>query len=593
MLPSAPGAEALPNPPTMRRILAAALLLLAVNLAVYGPTLSHSFVWDDHEQVVDNARLRDWKSLPEFWKADILSLSRPGSVRSNYYRPLFFVQYLLYYQAFGLDTVAWHALAIVHHFLACLAAWAFLARLGFSFEVALSASLLFAVHPAHGESVSWIAAAFNDPPAATALLLALSAFTLWMRGGRPRHAALAAAGFAVALCLKESALSGLLLLPLVAWFVGREVPLAPGQKRARALAGFAPWIAVAVLYFLVRARAVLDPFGMSPGTPPLLALLPTFPILMLFYVRLLVWPMGLSPSYPLRYVTDPLAPAAVLSMAGLALLALVLWRVTRGRPVLRSAALWTVLAVLPALNVFSFREYYLVHQRYLYLAALGLCLAVAWLLVGVRAPLVRRGILAGVVLLWSASDLYHDRFWATDTALWRRIGEIDPGNPAAFDWLGARAVEAGDLDGAEALYRRSMAADPGSPLGAWNLAVLLHVRRGRPADALPYYERALAVFRKLEPRYHNEHLSALINYGACLDQVGRHREALQAFLHARRTPPHPARAFANAAVLLQREGRAGDVEAVLQEGLAWHPQDAALARMLAEIRRQTRRPATP
>jgi tetratricopeptide (TPR) repeat protein len=197
------------------------------------------------------------------------------------------------------------------------------------------------------------------------------------------------------------------------------------------------------------------------------------------------------------------------------------------------------------------------------------------------------------VVLWSASTVYHDRFWASDTALWRRIAEVDPGNPAAFDWLGAQAVEAGDLDAAEALYRRSMAADPGSPLGAWNLAVLLHVRRAHPADALPYYERALAAFRRLEPRYHDEHLNAWINYGACLDQVGRHADALQVFLDARRTPPHPARAFANAAVLLQQEGRFRDVEAVLVEGLGWHPQDAVLSRMLAETRRSAPRPSVP
>jgi len=576
----------------MPRILAVALLL-AVNLAVYAPTLGHSFVWDDHEQVVENPHLRDWKSLPEFWKTDILSLSRAGQARSNYYRPLFYVQYLLYYKAFGLHAAAWHALAILQHCLACLAAWAFLKRLGLSFEVAVSAALLFAVHPAHGESVSWVAAAFNDPPAATALLLALGAYAEWMRAGRMRDAILGTVGFAVALCLKESALSGVLLLPLVAWYVGRDVPLAPGRKRTRALAGYAPWIAVTVVYFAVRARAVLDPFGMSPGTPSLATLFPTFPVLMLFYVRLLLWPLGLSPSYPLRYVTDPRAPAVLGSVAALALLALALWRATRGRPVLRFAALWTVLAVLPALNVFSFREYYLVHQRYLYLAVLGLCLAIAWLLAGLRSSAVRHAVLGTVVLVWGASNLYHDRFWATDTALWRRIAEVDPGNPAAFDWLGARALAAGNVDEAEALYRRSVAADPASPLGPWNLAVLLHVRRGRPAEALPYYERALVAFRKVDPRYRDEHLSAWINYGACLDQVGRHDDALRAFLEARRMPPHPARAFANAAVLLQREGRAQDVEAVLLEGLGWHPQDAVLARMLAEIRRTAPRPPVP
>jgi tetratricopeptide (TPR) repeat protein len=196
-------------------------------------------------------------------------------------------------------------------------------------------------------------------------------------------------------------------------------------------------------------------------------------------------------------------------------------------------------------------------------------------------------------VLWSTSTLYHDRFWASDTALWRRIAEVDPGNAAAFDWLGGRAREAGDLDAAEALFRRSLAADASSPLGARNLAVLLHLRRGNAALALPYYEQALQAFRRLEPRYHDEHLGARINYGVCLDQVGRYDDALRTFLDVGRTPPHPAAAFRNAAVLLQREGRTDEVEDVLSEGIAWHPEDVALSRMRADSRRQARPRSAP
>jgi predicted Zn-dependent protease len=51
-----------------------------------------------------------------------------------------------------------------------------------------------------------------------------------------------------------------------------------------------------------------------------------------------------------------------------------------------------------------------------------------------------------------------------------------------------------------------------------------------------------------------------------------------------RTPPHPPAAFRNAAVLLQRGGRFHDVEAILTEGIGWHPEDPVLTRMLAEAR---------
>jgi hypothetical protein len=69
--------------------------LVALVVAVYAPTLRYGFVWDDHEQVVDNPHIRDWSSLPELFRHDVLQLSRGGEARSNYYRPLFWVQYLV------------------------------------------------------------------------------------------------------------------------------------------------------------------------------------------------------------------------------------------------------------------------------------------------------------------------------------------------------------------------------------------------------------------------------------------------------------------------------------------------------------------
>lgn len=634
----------------------AALLLLAIaTLSTYGGTLGHEFVWDDHEQIVDNPHLRSWSSFPRLWQEDFLTLSRPGQGRSNYYRPLVFAQYQLYYQAFELNGVAWHGLALLHHLVASIAVLLFVRTLGFGRATSLVAAVLFVVHPVHTESVSWVAAAYNDPPVATFLLLALTAHVRWMSSRRPVWLMLAVLGFGIALCLKESALSFLLLVPLVELFVRLrrpatsggevgsrspwlgvlavvpfwlmlglflavevgsgwtflsthphvsftlEVVLAVGAliglyawlgRRGRIedwrgrLAGYLPYVVLAITYFYVRKVMIHTLLGVFPDAMPLGEFLKSVPWLAVYYVRLAVWPFGLSPSYPLRYLDSWLDPLAWGSIALLALGGLALVRLGRRYPVVLFGALWFGLCLLPALNTRSFRPTYLVHHRYLYLAVFGLCLIVAWALTRwIGDWRARYGLATALVLVWGGSSVYHNRYWATDEVLWRRISQVDPANPAGFDWLGSKALEAGRLDEAESHFRSSIEADSRAPQGHRNLAVLTHVHRGRPREALPLYERALESYGPLLPLRFAEYLDCRLNYAGALAEVGRADAALSIFLEAAAAPAYSARAARNAAVLLMRAGRVAEVESVLRAAAARHPQDGELRRMLAEVQR--------
>lgn len=584
-----------------RTVVWAYLSVLLLAAVVFAPTLLHTFVWDDLEQVRDNEYIRHWSSFREFWLKDILALSRKGGdLHSNYYRPLFYVQYLLLYKIFGLNTLAWHAMAILAHGLTSCAVLLFVRRLGLSLQVAWMSALLFAVHPAHGESVSWIAAAFNDPPAAAFLLLGLVAHVAWQRGKGSGYIGLGLLGYAGALCLKESGLSMLLLVPLVTWFVASA---RPWMER---LTGLAPYFGLTAVYFAVRVLTIGTAFGVYEHSKPVAEIAPTFPMLGVFYVRLLLWPFQLSPSYPLRYVPGWGDLRAWGSLLALAALAAGVFFLTRRRRVFRFGALWVVCCIWPVFNIRSFLPTYLAHQRYLYLASLGLCLAIAWALSQlVGAASVRVTVLAAILTLWSASNLYHDRFWATDMALWTRISAVDPHNPAGFDWRGARAMDeardaaaagrtnesARKLDEAEALFRGSIQADPSSPFGYHNLALLLHTLRKAPGPALPLYETAIERFAARPQSQLTDLVVTRLDRAACLGALGRGEEALREFLALADSPPYPPSAAENAAVLYLQSNRPDLVEATLARGLSRAPNDAGLLRKMAEFSLMTGRAA--
>lgn len=564
----------------------ASLFMLA--FVVFAPTLTHQFVWDDLEQVRDNEIIRQWSSFGDFWHKDILELSRKGGqYHSNYYRPLFYVQYLLYYKAFGLNTVAWHAMAIVVHALASCTVLLFLRTLRLPLEVAWSAALLFVVHPAHGESVSWVAAAFNDPPAAACLLLGLTAHARSAISGRWRFMPLAGLGYAGALCLKESGLSMLLLVALVEWYVHAARLRGDGTKSLewdRVAMRYAVYVALTFAYFVVRWLALGDPFGRYETARKLGDIAPTFPMLAAFYLKLLVWPFGMAPSYPLRYVEQWSDIAAWGSIVLVVVLGAALLWLTWRRPTLMLCCLWIPCCVWPVFNILSFIPYYLAHQRYLYLTSLSVCLAIAWLLFhGVARANVRRGVLAGVLLLWSASNVYYNFAWRTDHDLWTRICEVDPKNPAGFDWLGAQAMNKGEFAPAEKLFKDAIAADPDSPHSYRNLGVLYR-RQRRLAEAETWLQKALGVFAR---RKHNVDLWDIshcrILLAAVKAESGRTDEALRDFLSVSETPPHPPEAFGNAAVLLWQAGQMQRVEQVLLRGLSLNPSNADLLSKIVDV----------
>ncbi len=561
------------------RLLAPLAIVLLV-VVVFLPTLRYGFVWDDHEQIVDNPHLRQHTPLGELLRMDVLAFSGRQGVSSNYYRPLFNLTYAALYRAFDAAPRAWHAAALLSHALACLAVLLLARRLTVDERIAAVAAALFAVHPVHGESVSWLAAAFNDPPAAALLALGLAAHLAWLREGRAAALAAAALSFLAALGFKESAVAFLALVPLVEWIA---VPDAAGRRRAL---GWSVYAAAFALYLAARFAALGTVAGRYEGVSPWSEVLPTLPVLVAWYLRRVVWPFGLAPSYPLRLQAGWSAPAVLAGLAVCAALLVALLWWARRRPWWTFAAAWTLLCLAPALNVRSFRPAYLVHQRYLYLAVFGFCLLVARALASPRlAPAWRWSGAAAILVVFAAASLRADPAWASDAALWTRISEVDPGNAAAFDWLGTRAWKAGELDEAEALFRRSLAADPTGPQGLCNLAAFLHSARGRAAEALLLYRRSLAAFAAHPGLDAGRFAACRLNYGGALAQAGATDAALRVFLaEADRGGPQAAPAARNAAVLLRQRGETERLVSFLAAAAARHPEDRVLAAMLRDAR---------
>ncbi|HEY8494359.1 MAG TPA: tetratricopeptide repeat protein, partial [Myxococcota bacterium] len=410
--------------------------------------------------------------------------------------------------------------------------------LGLGAAGATWAAAAFALHPIASETSFPIA---SGRETALPVLFVLLAMAAWLRGRR----ALALAAGAAALWSKEQAI---VLPALVALADALRLGADPPGPRVRAWAvRLAPWLALVVLYLLVR-RAIVPPSGDPPGT--LWAWIAAHPFAPLASGLYLVQ-SAFAPTAALLYeprlevwLSVPRAALALVTFA--AVLAAALARGPRA-----AVAFWVGwmplgmafhLGWLPVEVQFS--------ERYLVLSSLALAALVA---------------LAGGGL-------------AARGPSWRPA--LAAAGAAVLILLAVLTVQrAGAYRDELAFTRRWVASDPAHANAQASLGAVL-ARHGRDDEALAALREAV----RLEPRL----AAAWYNQGVLLARNGRLDEAREAFAACLRADANDADAHYALGVLLARRGERADAEAHLRRALALRPGFGEARAALAEL---TERPA--
>ena len=559
------------------------LALAAACVAPFLPGLRGAFVYDDVKQIVGNALIQDDRRLWTALTSDVWAFKgERGESWSNYWRPGFVLWLVLNHRLFGLhSTVGWHAASVALHAAATLTAYAVLLRLGLGWTVAAAIALLFAVHPAHVESVAWISGS-PDPLLAVALLGALLCVLAARDAARgPRRAAFWTAAVVLhlaALSVKEIAV----LFPLVvavAWGVTGKAGTR-GQRVAGALVAAAPLAAASVLYLVVRTLLlgrIQVATHWSMGVPGILL---NAPQLLVFYLRQSLWPVSVGPSYPLRAVRPGALDAAAFWMPlfVLAVAGLLAWRLVRGRIAGQVGLAIFVLLLLPALNIDAFVPEHLVHDRYLYLPLLGILMVVvpplaAAAVLGLRfdPPRAERLVLGLAVFLSIPLGLAAARYaraWTSERALWERGVRSDPGS--SFNWAqyGHALLQEGEIGPAREAVDRALSIGPVT--SAFLTRSEIAVRERRFAEAEADLLKVLAA----QP----DNPLAYERLAFAYQAQGRLADAEAALRKGREWIPYRRCAFgSNLAAILYQSGRKAEALSELEQARALTARDPSPA----------------
>lgn len=409
----------------------AAALVVLLTAAAYVPSLGGGFFSDDFVYVVGNDALR---SIPA-WR---LWSFFGGPTNPYEFLPIRDMSYRFDIALFGLNPLGYHVHNLLLYALGCAAAWlccrAVLALLESdrrsvgkltarpTLWICAAATALFAVHPAHVESVAWVSGR-KDLLSGLFAILSLWQFAHALPSEKPnwRRLVTASALFTAALMSKSTALPVVVVALLLVLTRYRHRT----ALMARAVAPFAliggVWLTV-VLRVGHETGVRLEPFRTELMTR---SWFETGPEILGRLARIALAPFDLRLVYDVGHSgwtsrAYALAGALVVVAAGAG--AVVAWR---RRSVAGFGVVWFLAFCLPYLQIIPFTTWSLVSERFLFLPIFGLTVTVASLL----ARAGKRWLLVGgaaLTIVGLALTLQQANLWGSKEALICATAERSP-----------------------------------------------------------------------------------------------------------------------------------------------------------------------
>lgn len=132
------------------------LLLVLVPLAVYFNVIMLQYTGIDDSLFIVNSKEYN-RDASHIFTSFQRGLFQPADKSLyDYYRPLFLVDMIAEYHFFGDDATGYHCTNLLFHILSVILLFQFLKKIRISETTSLILALLFAVHPALSQAVSWI-----------------------------------------------------------------------------------------------------------------------------------------------------------------------------------------------------------------------------------------------------------------------------------------------------------------------------------------------------------------------------------------------------------------------------------------------------
>jgi len=605
-VPPAAPAPAAAGRPVPAWVVAAVLAL--VTLGLYWPATHAAFInYDDPDYVTQNPR------IPGGLSWDNIQWAFTHAVNANWH-PVTVLSHLLDGQLFGLQPWGPHLVSVLWHTANTVLVFLWLRRLTGAFWRSALVAALFGWHPAHVESVAWVAER-KDVLCTFFGLLALWFYTRYVEaeakqkwgkqkaetGGESGEAGnaeirnppsshrtgpwgtsagsrkyywLAWGCFALGLLSKPMLVTWpLVLLLLDYWPLGRFQPGRVWPLVREKLPFFALVAVSSVVTFLVQRHsgAVVTMSRMPPGMRGANAL-----VSYCRYLGKLFWPEHLAIFYPHPgYWPGAWVLLAAVLLAGLTAL---FFLQRRRHPFLLMGWLWYVGTLVPVIGLVQVGEQAMA-DRYTYIPSLGVLILVVWgaeeLTRSWRQQRLAAAVAAAAVLgLCLGLTRQQLGYWRDGETLYRHALDITENNFLAYSNLGSTLFDQARNKEAVGQFERALLIRPNAALMHNDLGSAF-LGDGRTNAAIRQFQAAL--------RYDTNYAPALYNLGMVLLAQGQTNAAVRQMEEAARREPDFAKPHYTMGSIFYSEGETNQAIREFQTALRLEPAYAEVRHDLGLI----------
>ena len=533
------------------------LLLIVTVWLVFSNSFGGEFIWDDISLVLQNRFIRDPDNLPQLFTQDFWGFAQDEGKGHDLYRPLVSVSYLTDFQMWGARPPFFHLTNLLFHILSSLIVYFILRTILAAQWPAWLGALLFAVHPIHTESVTWISGR-TDVICGFFFFLSFFLYLKHRRQERWIYLISSLVSFFLALLSKEMAIT----LPLVVILYGLCFNDSPWRGRwqeigrtrlGRAVMDSLPYLAVVTLYLIIRLQVLGAMLYGADKTTGLLhnvtdlqgigATLLLSAKVVALYLQLLVVPYPLNAH---RLISDLdsasaltawLSPLVVVAVLVLAILAL------RRAPPYAFAGLFFFITVLPVSGLLPVGD--MAAERFLYIPSLAVCLVAA--LLGTWLWQRRRAWGAALLLLialpWAAITYNRNADWQDGMTFWSKTVAASPRSTVARNFLGLEFWYRGQNDQAIAEFEQVLRMDA-EDKNAYNNLGAVYSSQERYPEAEAEFQKAIALAPDT-PVLH-------FNLGVVYERLDSPEQAIAAYQETLALDPYFASAYYNLGLLYHR-----------------------------------------
>jgi tetratricopeptide (TPR) repeat protein len=454
-------------------------LLVAALVAAYANHFHNSFHFDDAHTIVNNASLRELRSIPRFF-TDATTFSSLPSNQS--YRPLVSTLLAIDVRLGGVQPFWFHVsifvLFVVLTLLVAFVIYRLLDCTGLSSTngwIALAAAAWYGLHPANADTVNYIIASSE----VISTLGIIASFAVYLAFPRVRRSCLYTVPAAIAILAKPTAAIFAVLFAIYRLLLPSETITGrtTGRRVLAYFAGIGPsFVICSAMLLLVQ---YMTPHTWVAGAANARNYLITQPYVIFQYFTTFFWPTGLSADYDLNpfATTDDPRFWAGFAFVILFTVCAVVAAVFKKTRVIAFGLLWFLIALLPT-SLLPLAE--VMNDHRIFLPYVGLVIAVAGavsLLINRRVAYSLRAKIAALcaLALFLCANGYatfqRNKVWKTEETLWHDVVLKSPRNGRGLMNYGNTLMAKGDFASALDYYHRAQQLTPQYSLLLINLAI--------------------------------------------------------------------------------------------------------------------------